>query len=146
MSRPIAFPCSPTRRALISRSAPAPEPRSSTISPSCRSATAVGTPQPSDAFSAASGASPASAEVYSAPPNTCVPVASVVATPQQAAAGSAAAARAAAAYLARTVSRMSATGSLPCWPAEHPQLSPAALVAQQAALSEGSQQLACASV
>ena len=49
MSRPIALPVGPTRRAEISTSAPAPEPRSSTVSPSCRSATAVGTPQPSEA-------------------------------------------------------------------------------------------------
>ena len=43
-------PCrsAPTRRALMRTSAPAPEPRSSTVSPSCRSATAVGTPQPSE--------------------------------------------------------------------------------------------------
>ncbi len=48
-------PCrsEPTRRAEISTSAPAPEPRSSTVSPSCRSATAVGTPQPSEASTAA---------------------------------------------------------------------------------------------
>src|SRR5205807_322409 len=40
---------------------PAAGPRSSTVSPSCRSATAVGTPQPSDASSAAAGAPAASA-------------------------------------------------------------------------------------
>ena len=34
---------------------PPPEPRSSTVSPSCRSATAVGLPQPSEASAAASG-------------------------------------------------------------------------------------------
>ncbi len=56
MSSPIALPVAPTRRAEISTSAPAPEPRSSTVSPSCRSATAVGTPQPSDASTAALGA------------------------------------------------------------------------------------------
>ena len=60
MSSPIALPVGPTRRALISTSAPAPEPRSSTVSPSCRSATAVGTPQPSDAATASRGAPSAS--------------------------------------------------------------------------------------
>ena len=49
MSSPIALPVGPTRRAEIRTSAPAPEPRSSTVSPSWRSATAVGTPQPSEA-------------------------------------------------------------------------------------------------
>ena len=49
MSRPIARPVAPTRLALMSTSAPAPEPRSRTVSPSWRSATAVGTPQPSEA-------------------------------------------------------------------------------------------------
>src|SRR5215207_188982 len=74
MSSPYALPAGATRRALISTSAPAPDPRSSTTSPSCRSATAVGTPQPSDACT---GASPApSSPSYSEPPKTWLPAAS----------------------------------------------------------------------
>jgi hypothetical protein len=53
MSSPPARPVGATRRAEISTSAP--EPRSSTISPSRRSATAVGMPHPSEALTAASG-------------------------------------------------------------------------------------------
>ena len=49
-------PAGADARALMSTSAPAPEPRSSTVSPACRSATAVGTPQPSEAATAAGGA------------------------------------------------------------------------------------------
>ena len=48
----------PTRRAERITSIPPPEPRSRTVSPSCKSATAVGLPQPSDASAAASGNSP----------------------------------------------------------------------------------------
>src|SRR5512143_2585423 len=43
---------------------PPPEPRSSTISPGFNSASAVGLPQPSDAFSASSGTSPACPASY----------------------------------------------------------------------------------
>jgi hypothetical protein len=56
----VASPVGPTRWALISALAPASEPRSSTVSPGCGSATAVGTLQPSDADTAASGAASAS--------------------------------------------------------------------------------------
>jgi len=48
----------PTRLADRITSIPPPEPRSSTVSPSCSSATAVGLPQPSEASVAASGSSP----------------------------------------------------------------------------------------
>ena len=43
------YPVGPTRFAERITSMPPPEPRSSTVSPSCRSATAVGLPQPSEA-------------------------------------------------------------------------------------------------
>ena len=46
MSRPYALPAGPTRRADSSTSMPPPEPRSSTVSPGWRSATAIGLPQP----------------------------------------------------------------------------------------------------
>lgn len=49
ISTPMALPVGPTRRAEISTSAPAPQPRSSTVSPARNSATAVGTPHPRDA-------------------------------------------------------------------------------------------------
>lgn len=55
MSIPIARPDGPTRRAEIRTSAPAPEPRSRTTSPSHRAATAVGTPQLSEALTATFG-------------------------------------------------------------------------------------------
>ena len=58
MSSPNARPVGPTRFAERMTSMPPPEPRSSTVSPSRRSATAVGFPQPSDARTAASGNSP----------------------------------------------------------------------------------------
>ncbi len=45
---------------------PPPEPRSSTVSPGCNSASAVGLPQPSDACSAVSGTSPAWVASYRA--------------------------------------------------------------------------------
>ena len=45
------------RRIRQATSGPAPEPRSSTVSPGTRSATAVGTPQPSEAPRARSGTS-----------------------------------------------------------------------------------------
>src|SRR5690349_5023736 len=136
MSSPMAVPVAPTRRALISTSAPAPEPRSSTVSPSCRSATAVGTPQPSDAPSADSVAPSTSSREYRLLPKT--PLSSAT-DPQQDAPSLAA--RAAAAYFSRTVSRMSSL-----WPAAQPQLPPAALVPQHASFSDGSQHDACISV
>src|SRR5688572_16484285 len=55
MSRPYALPVGPTRAADNSTSIPPPEPRSSTTSPSCSSASAVGLPQPSDASTASAG-------------------------------------------------------------------------------------------
>src|SRR4051812_42062134 len=55
MSSPYAFPVGPTRFAERSTSIPPPEPRSRTVSPSWRSARAVGLPQPSDASTAPSG-------------------------------------------------------------------------------------------
>src|SRR5277367_1215046 len=55
ISRPYAFPDGPTRRAESSTSIPPPEPRSSTVSPARKSASAVGFPQPSEARSASAG-------------------------------------------------------------------------------------------
>ena len=55
MSRPIARPVGPTRRAERMTSIPPPEPRSRTRSPGRSSATAVGLPQPRLARTAASG-------------------------------------------------------------------------------------------
>src|SRR5215210_8838920 len=115
MSSPIARPAGPTRRALMSTSAPAPEPRSSTVSPSWRSATAVGTPHPSDAPIAPAVAPSDSPSAYRPEPNT---PASSAAVPQHDEPEDAA--TAAAAYFSRTVSRMSSAGSV-AWPAEHPQ-------------------------
>ena len=60
MSTPMARPASPTRRAERSTSMPPPDPRSRTVSPGRSSATAVGTPQPRDASTAASGREPRS--------------------------------------------------------------------------------------
>src|SRR5918995_4603720 len=129
MSRPIALPVGATRRAEISTSVPAPEPRSSTVSPSCRSATAVGTPHPSEAPSAAPVAPSESPSAYRLSPNT---PASSAAVPQHEAPWEAA--RAAAAYFSRTVSRMSCER-----PSEQPQLTPAALVSQHDVFWDGSQ-------
>ena len=148
MSRPMAFPVEPTRRALMSTSAPAPEPRSSTVSPSCRSATAVGTPQPRDACTALAVAPSTSAPSYSAAPNTCARSASVSAMgPQHSEeADCSATARAAAAYFSRTVSRMSGDPVFAAAsPSAQPHPSPARFSPQQSALSDGSQQPACAS-
>src|SRR5437763_5639790 len=64
MSRPYAFPVAPTRCADSSTSIPPPDPKSSTISPSCSSARAVGLPQPSDASTAPSGSVAVSAASY----------------------------------------------------------------------------------
>ena len=93
------WPCRSGRRgrAEMRTSAPAPAPRSRTVSPSCRSATAVGTPQPSEACTAACGTPSTSPRSYIASPKTCSPCASVVSVsvPQQlelSAAGAAAAA------------------------------------------------------
>jgi hypothetical protein len=58
MSNPYAVPLGPTRFADRITSIPPPEPRSSTVSPSCSSATAIGLPQPSEASVAASGRLP----------------------------------------------------------------------------------------
>src|SRR6266581_3115267 len=55
MSRPYALPVAPTRLADNRTSIPPPEPRSRTDSPSWRSASAVGLPQPSEASTAPSG-------------------------------------------------------------------------------------------
>src|SRR5829696_5760324 len=123
MSSPIALPVAPTRRALISTSAPAPEPRSSTVSPWCRSATAVGTPQPSDAPTAPAVAPSDSPPAYRPEPNTPVSSAAVPQHDEPAEAASAAAA-----YFSRTVSRTSCERA-----SEHPQLPPATLVSQHAA-------------
>src|SRR6478735_5080355 len=51
---------------------PPPDPRSSTVSPSWRSATAVGLPQPRDASTAASGSSPRCSASYSCSPKPAV--------------------------------------------------------------------------
>src|SRR3954468_13991775 len=144
MSSPMARPVGPTRFAEMSTSAPAPDPRSSTVSPSWRSATAVGTPQPSEAATAVPVAPSVSAPSYSAPPKTCASSASVslIGPQEPASLCCAAAARAAAAYFSRTVSGVSAATG---WPAEQPQRPPAAFVPQQASLASGSQQDCCAS-
>ena len=55
MSSPYAMPSGPTRGAESSTSMPPPEPRSSTISPSFRSASMVGLPHPSEAVTASAG-------------------------------------------------------------------------------------------
>ena len=52
---------------------PPPEPRSSTVSPSRSSATAVGLPHPSEASTAAPGSSERCSASYSASPNAGVP-------------------------------------------------------------------------
>ena len=54
MSMPITRPVSPTCRAAMSRSRPAPEPRSSTVSPARTPAKASGFPQPNEADAASS--------------------------------------------------------------------------------------------
>ena len=147
MSRPIALPVGPTRRALIRTSAPAPDPRSSTVSPSCRSATAVGTPQPSDAATAVAVAPSASASSYSAAPNTCALSASVSAIGPQhdAEPCCSATALAAAAYFSRTVSRMSSDPLVASRssPAEQPQPPPAAASGPQQASFVGWLAAAC---
>src|SRR4051794_12184807 len=113
MSSPIARPAGPTRRALMSTSAPAPDPRSSTVSPSWRSATAVGTPQPNEASTAPSGTPSRPASSYRDAPNT--PVSSAgpqPAAPPQQPSPAPADAVAAAAYRSRTVSRMSVESAI----------------------------------
>src|SRR5712692_4103458 len=64
MSSPYAFPRGPTRRAERSTSMPPPDPRSSTVSPGFNSASAVGLPQPREAFRAVSGTSPSWPALY----------------------------------------------------------------------------------
>src|SRR5690242_15344959 len=64
MSRPYALPVGPTRFADKITSMPPPEPRSSTTSPGCNLARAVGLPQPSEAATAFSGKAPFSASLY----------------------------------------------------------------------------------
>src|SRR5450755_1926734 len=109
MSRPYAFPAGPTRRADRSTSMPPPEPRSRTVSPSRRPATAIGLPQPRLADTASSGTSLCSAAPYSWLP---VPVSS---SPWQVSAQVAipppVTAFAACAYRARTRSRTSSSSS-----------------------------------
>jgi len=63
MSRPYAMPVGPTRFADRITSIPPPEPRSSTVSPSRSSATALGFPQPSETAVAPCGSSPSSPAV-----------------------------------------------------------------------------------
>src|SRR5712664_3321685 len=55
MSNPYALPVGPTRLADSSTSIPPPDPRSSTTSPACNFASAVGFPQPSEAATASAG-------------------------------------------------------------------------------------------
>src|SRR5688500_3372273 len=102
MSRPKALPVGPTRRAESSTSIPPPEPRSSTTSPGCSSASAVGLPQPSDASTAASGSDAASVASYRSEVIGSGPHASDVPQPHPAF-WPCAARRAAAPYCCRTV-------------------------------------------
>ena len=60
MSSPYAVPPGPTRRAARRTSIPPPDPRSRTVSPGRRSATAVGLPQPRLAATASTGSGPSS--------------------------------------------------------------------------------------
>ncbi len=96
MSRPMARPCGPTRFAERRTSIPPPEPRSRTRSPGCRSATASGLPQPSEAMTAASGSSARSRAEYRSGP--------MPGSSQQAAAPVLWTLRAACAYRSRTCS------------------------------------------
>src|SRR5262245_1151765 len=64
MSRPYALPLGPTRLADSSTSIPPPEPRSSTISPARSSASAVGSPHPSEAAMASAGSAAVSLSLY----------------------------------------------------------------------------------
>src|ERR1700752_2308684 len=81
----MRYPAPQPGGAEMSPSAPAPEPRSSTVSPSWRAATAVGTPQPSEALTAASRTSTRAPSSYRGAPNTPVSSAGLqlVAPPQQ---------------------------------------------------------------
>ena len=79
MSSPKARPVGPTRLADNRTSIPPPDPRSRTRSPSRRSATAVGLPQPSDARTAASGSSLRSSAEYSSEPIGFVPRSTAIA-------------------------------------------------------------------
>ncbi len=138
-------PCSRDRcLLLLLRALPARLPSRSTAGPG-RSATAAGTPHPSDALTAASAGSLSLVCSYSEDPNTPLSSAGL----RHPAPAPVAAARAAAAYFSRTVSRTcSATAvAVPAGaevePAAQPHASPW-LSPQQEAFSEGSQQLACA--
>src|SRR5256885_3328771 len=64
MAGPESLKKKKTRRAESRTSIPPPDPRSSTISPSCSSANAVGLPQPSEASRAPSGSAAVSAASY----------------------------------------------------------------------------------
>src|SRR6266850_1791060 len=55
MSNPYALPVGPTRLAESSTSIPPPDPKSSTTSPACNFASAVGFPHPSEAATAPAG-------------------------------------------------------------------------------------------
>ena len=108
--------------------------------PSCRSAIAVGLPQPSEASTAVSGSSSRSPSAYSPAPNSAA-CSSVIAAglSQQAAAprhrGDGSGRVALAHHLAKRL-RVLARGA-----AAHP---PAAALSQHAAFSEGSQHVSCA--
>src|ERR1700761_2275846 len=88
---------------------PPPEPRSRTVSPSCRSAMASGLPQPRLAATASPGSWSCSSAAYSSEPvpvsSGALPVSPHVATPPSVTAA------AAAAYRARTRSRTSSSSS-----------------------------------
>src|SRR5215472_5902543 len=115
MSTPYANPDGPTRRAESNTSMPPPEPRSRTRSPSFRSATASGLPQPRLARTASSGKTSVSSSRYSETPKTSAVSNAAEPVPQQEpelsqhcavtpSVGSRTA-RAACAYLERTASR-----------------------------------------
>ncbi len=77
MSRPMARPAGPTRRAERSTSIPPPEPRSSTVCPSRSSTSAVGLPQPSEAATAPAGSAASCAPLYSTLPKVSDPAPAV---------------------------------------------------------------------
>src|SRR5438445_4036033 len=103
MSSPYALPVGPTRRAESSTSMPPPEPRASTTSPGCSSASAVGLPQPSEASTACSGRVAVSAASYRLALTGSQP-SLAAAPPQQAPPCPCSTRRAASPYFARTVS------------------------------------------
>src|SRR4051794_24145160 len=97
---------------------PPPLPRSRTVSPSARDASAVGLPQPSDAFTASSGITPTSSLPYR------FDVMGLRLVVPQHEPLSALTRRARSAYLARTVSRtVSADGSTATGSSSHRQVS-----------------------